>query len=267
MASKKNIQPPKETIKRSPKYLDNEMKFHLMKDFQIQVSQSDFLSLKEELNQNFGILGDVISLMHKNNKKIYYLKTIEKKNIIHKSYQNILNIIYKLNILNNNIINLQTQWENNEKLFLIFDGIKKYILLDNLIKNDNISFNEDCILAIYKQILEYVKMLHDNNIYGCNFNLNTFIYDTELNTIKLTDLGFSKIFKSLKNINDNKLQNGFEFNEYIPPEFINKMNDPQNINNQDKLKNSSYDIWQLGILFYKIATNGKSPYNNVKDEE
>ena len=245
----------------------------MLKDFKVQVTQSDFLTQKEDVHNNFGIFDNVISLMYKNNKKIYYLKIIEKKNLINKSYQNILNNIYKLNNLNKNIniydylINFETHWENNEKLFLIFDAIKKYSLLDNLIRNNNDNLTEENILIIFRQILESVNILHENNIYGNNFNLNTFIYDAESKTIKLTDLGFSKIFKSKKIINDNQLKNGFEFNEYTPPELINKMNDYQNINIIDKIKNSHYDVWQLGILFYKIATFGNSPYDNVKDEE
>ena len=273
MSSKNNKEVQNESIKRSPLFADNDIKYNLLKDFKVQVTQFDFLTQKEDVHNNFGIFDNVISLMYKNNKKIYYLKIIEKKNLINKSYQNILNNIYKLNNLNKNIniydylINFETHWENNEKLFLIFDAIKKYSLLDNLIRNNNDNLTEENILIIFRQILESVNILHENNIYGNNFNLNTFIYDAESKTIKLTDLGFSKIFKSKKIINDNQLKNGFEFNEYTPPELINKMNDYQNINIIDKIKNSHYDVWQLGILFYKIATFGNSPYDNVKDEE
>ena len=35
---------------------------------------------------------------------------------------------------------------------------------------------------------------------------------------------------------DNKLQNGFEFNEYFAPEFISKMNDSSNIYTQENFK-------------------------------
>ena len=33
-----------------------------------------------------------------------------------------------------------------------------------------------------------------------------------------------------------------------------------------QLKNENYDIWKLGILFYKITIFGKSPYNDEKNE-
>ena len=274
MSSKNNLQGSTETLKRCAKINENiEIKCNLLKDFKNQVSQFDFLTQKEEPNKNFGILDEVITLMNKSNKKIYYLKAIDKKDIINKSYQSFLNAIYKLNNQNKNlniydyIINLETQWENNEKLFLVFEAVKKYSLLDNLIKNNSDNLTEENILVIFRHILESVNILHENKIFGCNLTLDSFIYDTESKTIKLTDLGFSKLFKSQKNYNDNKLKNGFEFNEYTPPELINKMNDQLNISIQEKMKNMHYDIWQLGILFYKIATFGKSPFENAKDEE
>jgi serine/threonine protein kinase len=111
-----------------------------------------------------------------------------------------------------------------------------------------------------------VVILHTNKIYGCNLFLDCFIYDKISKTIKFTAIGFSKFYKSNRIIYKNKLQNGFEFNDYFPPEFIAKMNDSSNIYEQEKLKNSYYDIWQLGILFYKIATFGESPFGDAQNE-
>ena len=187
----------------------------------------------------------------------------------------ILNNIYKLNndnLENKNInifdfiVKLQTHWEDNEHLFLVFEAIKKFTLFENLLKNNSGQITEENLLTMFRQILEVVNFLHKNNIYGCNLYINSFIYDKRTQTLKLTDLGFSKIFKSSKNLNDSKLQNSFEFNDYCPPEFISKMNDSANLFEQDKFKNANYDIWQLGILFYKIATFGESPYDDAKDE-
>ena len=274
MSLKTSLQNKSENQSRLTKQKENENKYYLFKDFKVQVSQSDFLTQKEgESNKNFGELDDVLTSMNKTNKKMYYIKTVEKKNIINKPFQNILDNIYTIYNSNKNVniydymINLETQWETNDKLFLVFDAIKNYCLLESIIKNNINNISEENFLIIFRQILESVNILHENNIYGCNLNLNSFIYDIESKRIKLTDLGFSKIFKSKRNINDSKLKNGFEFSEYTPPEFIDKMDDPQNIKIQDKIKNSYYDIWQLGILFYKIVTFGKSPYGNAKNEE
>lgn len=241
--------------------IDIDSQNYLLKDFKFQVTQNDFLKIKEESNKNFGFFDEIMSLLYKNNKTVYYVKIIDKKNIINNSFQNILNAIYKLN-KNDYMINLQTVWEDNERLFLVFDGIKRYSLLENLLKNNSENMTEENIIIIFRQILEVAKLLQENQIFGCNYYMNSFIYDKNTKTIKLTDLGFSKIFKPSKNINDNKLQNGFEFNDYYPPECFNYTN----IYDQDKIKNSYFDIWQLGILFYKIATFGESPFDDAKNE-
>ena len=269
---KSNTQAKNDIPKKIPMFKENEIKYYLLKDFKSIVSLADFMTDKKDDTsiKNFGIFDDIIPLMYKNNKKMYYLKIIEKSNIINKSYQSYLNNVYALHSSNKNIniydfmINLETQWENSDKLYLIFEGIKQYCSLDDLIKNN---ITEENILIIYKDILECINLLHENNIFGINIDLNSFIYDIEAKRIKLTDIGFSKIFKLENIFKKNKLKNGYEFNEYIPPEFLNKMDDEQNINIQEKLKNAQYDIWQLGILFYKIAALGKSPYENAKDEE
>lgn len=255
---------------------ENDIPCHLLKDFKTQVSQSDFVRQKDEQNKNLGFFDEVFSLLYKNNKTLYYVKAIDKKkSIINNSYMSILNTIYKLNDYSQKskniniydyIINLQTHWEDKDRLFLVFNGIKRYTLFENLIKNHSEDITEENIIAIFRQILEVVNFLHENNMFGCNLYLSSFIFDKYSQTIKLTDLGFSKIFKPSKNLNDNILSNGFEFNEYAPPEYIGKDYDPSFSYEVDKIKNSYFDIWQLGILFYKIATFGESPYDDAKNE-
>lgn len=255
---------------------ENDIPCHLLKDFKTQVSQSDFVRQKDEQNKNLGFFDEVFSLLYKNNKTLYYVKAIDKKkSIINNSYMSILNTIYKLNDYSQKskniniydyIINLQTHWEDKDRLFLVFNGIKRYTLFENLIKNHSEDITEENIIAIFRQILEVVNFLHENNMFGCNLYLSSFIFDKYSQTIKLIDLGFSKIFKPSKNLNDNILSNGFEFNEYAPPEYIGKDYDPSFSYEVDKIKNSYFDIWQLGILFYKIATFGESPYDDAKNE-
>ena len=244
---------------------------NIINDSKNRLTQNDFLKISEETNKNFGFLDEVIPLMYKNNKSIYYMKIIDKKSITpNNSYQNIISLIYTINNdkqknkNNDYMINLQTYWEDNEKLFLVFDGIKRYSSLEKFLKNKSENITEENIIIIFRQILEAALLLQEYNIFGCNYNINSFIYDNNTKTIKFTDLGFSKIFKPSKNFYDNKLQNGCEFDEYFPPEFFTKIN--SNLYELDKIKNASFDIWELGILFYKIATFGESPYDDMKNE-
>ena len=71
---------------------------YFMNDSKNRPTQNDFLKINEETNKNFGFLDEVIPLMYKNNKSIYYMKIIDKKNIIfNNSYQNTINTIYTIN--------------------------------------------------------------------------------------------------------------------------------------------------------------------------
>ena len=248
---------------------DNETQLHLQKDFKVQVSLNDFIGRKDTQPKNLGFFDEILKLLYKDNKTSYYIKIIDKKNIINNSYNNILNINYNIkknNHINDYIINLETQWEDNERLFLVFEGIKRYTLLENLLKKHSNNITEENLIIIFRQILESVNYLHQNNIFGCCLYLSSFIFDKLTLTIKLTDLGFSKVFLSDKNIYDNELQNGYKFNDYIPPEVFAKMGSSYNLTEIDKLKNAKFDIWQLGILFYKIASFGESPYDDAKNE-
>ena len=262
---------------------DDCIKSNLLKDFLIKVNKNDFERPKEYISKNFGYLGDVVRLYYKKKQGVmYFLKIYPKSNLKKGIYGNKIDHIfessahYKLDSsdksidIYNYIINLQTCWEDESRLFLIFDGIKRYNTLEYLLKKNKDSITEDNILIIYRQILESVYFLHKNNMFGCVLDLNSFIYDNSDSSsikIKLTDLGFSQILKNEKNIYDSKLQNGFLFNEYAPPEFLSKMSESSNFNEKEKFYNLHYDLWQLGILFFKIASFGESPYNNLKNEE
>ena len=243
----------------------NESPLNLQKEFKVQVSLSDFIGRKDTEPKTLGFFNDILTLLYKANQTSYYIKIIDKKNIINNSFISILNINYSLQIYDY-MLNLETHWEDNERLYLVFEGIKRYTTLENLIKRHANDITEDHLLIIFRQILESIRYLHKNHIYGCCLYLSSFIYDKITQTIKLTDIGFSKVFLSSNNLDDNELQNGFTFNEYTPPEVFEKMGTTFNITEIDKLKNEFYDIWQLGILFFKIATFGESPFEDAKNE-
>jgi serine/threonine protein kinase len=243
----------------------NESPLNLQKEFKVQVSLSDFIGRKDTEPKTLGFFNDILTLLYKANQTSYYIKIIDKKNIINNSFISILNINYSLQIYDY-MLNLETHWEDNERLYLVFEGIKRYTTLENLIKRHANDITEDHLLIIFRQILESIRYLHKNHIYGCCLYLSSFIYDKITQTIKLTDIGFSKVFLSSNSLDDNELQNGFTFNEYTPPEVFEKMGTTFKITEIDKLKNEFYDIWQLGILFFKIATFGESPFEDAKNE-
>ena len=244
----------------------NLISLNLMKDFKEEPNIHDFIGKKDIQPKNVGYLNDMMTLLFKKDKKPYFIKVINKKDIIDELYVKLLNFNYNSKNINSNIedyiVNLQTHFEDKKRIFLVFDAIKRYTPLETFLRKHEKNITEENILIIYRQILEAVEFLHTNNIFGCCLYLSSFIYDKMTQTIKFTDPGFSKIFKSSKKYNSYDVS-GFKFNEYSPPEIIQQMD---NIIEQEKLKNANYDIWQLGILFYKIALLGESPFDINKDQ-
>lgn len=256
------------------------------KDFKNYIKISDLAIPSEDYNtKNFGCLGELIKVQYKINNKVYFLKVIKEEeikkdfnDINYKDYKEVLNTIYKTtgndaqgNDNSEILIDLQTHWEEDKKLILIFKGVKMYMILGECIKKCYKNLTEDIIIKIYKQILDSVNFLHQNKIYGCDLSINSFIYDIKEENIKLTDLGFTKIFSSSIKNNNNNLVNEIGFDDYIPPEFLSKMNDVTNANEIEIEKkgvcSEYYDIWRLGILFYKIATCCQSPFNETDTEK
>ena len=240
---------------------------HLAKDFKGKVTAHDFIGSRDIESKHIGYFDNIQTVLYKENKNVYYIQAIDKEKIIDiKNLQKYLNINYNNDNFDDYILNLETQYEENGKLFLVFEGIKRYTSLEKFLKKHANNINEDNLIVIFRHILESANFLHHNNIFGCQLFLNSYIYDILTQTIKLTDTGFSKIFDLSDDCYDNTLENGFKFNEYTPPEILTNASNCYSKEELEKIQNSFYDIWQLGILFYKIATIGQSPYNDAKNE-
>ena len=126
---------------------EDSIKNHLLKDFMVKVNKNDFERPKEYIAKNFGYLGDVVKLYYKKKRDVmYFLKIFQKSNLRKGIYGNKIDVIFETSAhykLNSNdksrdiydyIINLQTAWEDESRLFLIFDGIKRYKTLEYLLK-------------------------------------------------------------------------------------------------------------------------------------
>ena len=229
-------------------------------------SAKDFQKEKNKKNEikkiyNLGYLGQSLKITYlKNKKELYFLKPLDKDFLLKTiNLPTILENIYKCN--NEYSIELITHLEDEKNIYFIFNYLEKYSTLLDFIKNKN--FNEETLLIIYKQILLSINNLHKNKIYGCNLHLSSFIFDEINKKIKFTDNGFSKMLKKNKR-NSYKYKN-IEFTEYTPSEYLISM---KNNNDNNNIINEKYDMWQIGILFYKIATKNEiSPYPQCKNIE
>ena len=229
-------------------------------------SAKDFQKEKNKKNEikkiyNLGYLGQSLKITYlKNKKEFYFLKPLDKDFLLKTiNLKTTLENIYKCN--NEYSIELITHLEDEKNIYFIFNFLEKYSTLLDFVKNKN--FNEETLLIIYKQILLSINNLHKNKIYGCNLHLSSFIFDEINKKIKFTDNGFSKMLKKNKK-NSYKYKN-IEFTEYTPSEYLISM---KNNNENNNIINEKYDMWQIGILFYKIATKNEiSPYPQCKNVE
>ena len=229
-------------------------------------SAKDFQKEKNKNNEikkiyNLGYLGQSVKITYlKNKKELYFLKPLDKEYLLKTiNLKTILENIYKCN--NEYSIELITHLEDEKNIYFIFNFIEKYSTLLEFIKNKN--FNEETLLIIYKQILLSINNLHKNKIFGCNLHLSSFIFDEINKKIKFTDNGFSKMLK--KNKKNTYKYNNIEFTEYTPNEYLISLKNNSDNNN---VINEKYDMWQIGILFYKIATRNEiSPYPQCKNVE
>lgn len=245
---------------------------------------------------------DVMRTTLKEEKLQYFLAKI-KKQCINTKDEKFLSNIYSMqkqfkdkNPKEYFPVQLNCHWEDQNNLYLLFKNIPNYISLTDYLSSLNQPITDAHLLQIYSQILKNVQILHKNERFGTHLYMSSFIVDLLDNhnkqqefTIRLTDLGFSKLCKPNYDFNF-KLKTGFEINEYMPREYILEMDEKTKYNGHNLAEslpinkpnpntgrliysssiqseddcfvyNESYDIWQLGILFYKIANNGVSPYN------
>ena len=231
-------------------------------DFTGELSVKCFMKMKKP-KVNLGYLDETLRLCYLQNgiptNKHFLIKIIKKK-VIYQSFvkKEFLDIIY--NCACDYSIQLRNHWEEDTNLYLVFKDIPKFITLEDKLKSQYVT--ERTLFTYFNQILTTVSNLHSKQMYGCILGLSSFIYDVGEDKILLTDIGFSKLFPKKKSLNPYKLPNGFDFNEYLPREYLLAKSDSVRTDNLiDDKYDESYDVWQLGILFFIMASeNNESPF-------
>ena len=234
------------------------------KDFHFPLSLDDF-KIEENKKKNLGSLGELNIITYLKTKKSYLLKITKKKEILlNKNIKSILDNIYKIQS-NPYCIKLLYHFEDDEQFYFIFRNYEKTKTILELFSEYEINDNNLCI--IYHQILIGLSFIHKQKIYGSLLNINSLIYDENDRVIKLTDCGFSNLFPDKKEDNPYILNNGALFSEYTPPEFLLEKSFLSKKNNEDNKKGEKYDMWQIGVLFFKLASENKSPFEGNESSQ
>ena len=90
ITGKEEYAPKVENLNASP--------LNLQKEFKAQVSLTDFIGRKDTEPKTLGFFDNILTLLYKANNTSYYIKIIDKKNIIINSFITILNINYSIQI-------------------------------------------------------------------------------------------------------------------------------------------------------------------------
>ena len=225
-----------------------------------------------------GKFGNINSGLFISSAQVVVIKTYNNissrlKNKVAKS----LDILYKLNhkILIKPIkLPYEEIFDDNNNLKIVYENNN----LDNveeLISKFG-SLDEKIIQIYIRQLLEGLKYLHENKIYHKNLKPNNIFVDSD-GTIQIYDcLIDNLLIENTGNIYE-YLLNSENINYYIPPFFIQKFNEQNNVNESiDKLYDynsqnifndwQSYDLWFLGCLIIEVFSRKKPwSYYNINN--
>lgn len=190
-------------------------------------------------------------------KIIYFLKN-------EKDYYNYLQVKAKKILLNewevgrnldhiNIIKTLDIDVEKMSLIFEYYNSIDLFYYISNInspLFEYPIKTKNEYSIDIYKQILNGVKYLHDNNIVHLDIKLENIIINIDTRIIKIIDFGKAiKLEKENNQTSINKVHNSksnWGTLQYLPPEYFSK---------SETVDLFKIDIWACGILLYNLIYN------------
>jgi len=114
-------------------------------------------------------------------------------------------------------------------------------------------FDKICILI---NIAEGIGFCHEKGVFHRNICAKNILINNELNDVRITGFEHAKSLHMSETISSTSLSQRNE--KIIPPE---ELNSPL----REDLNLRLYDIYQSGLLFFRIIRNGEWPFNKVFD--
>ena len=209
-----------------------------------EACKADFEAL-EDKNIGKGGFGCVWKVRHKETKKVYAIKVINKESIIKQKLIEQTNreiqIMYKL--YHPHIIKLSNHFEDDEDFCLIMQYASKGQLYSQIKRLKRLDQKQAA--QYMREIISAVKYLHTRNppIIHRDIKPENVLLDND-GRCKLADFGWSNFEESNK-----QRETYCGTPEYLAPEMINKSGHDERV-----------DIWSLGVLLFEMLT-GKTPFN------
>lgn len=178
------------------------------------------------------------------------VKKISISNLNAKSIKKIRDEIQVMDIIKKNphpnIVSCYDVIDDIDTIYIIME----YCSDGDLNKYLGCPLPEKKVKLYFKQIIEGLEYLHNNNIIHRDIKPKNILLTNNKKNIKLCDFGLSKITNGLTRVNTicgSPL--------YMAPEILNQ-----------KEYNNTIDIWSLGIIVYEMLY-GYHPLNDCKDLE
>jgi hypothetical protein len=195
---------------------------------------NNFIELE---NIGNGSYGSVYKVYHKYEKNLYAIKKVHITNELIKDNFDIFREIQLFSKLNHkNIVRYYSSWlnDNNSTLYIQMELCETTFrdYLNNIKQDESI----DKRISYFKQIVEGIKYLHDNDIIHRDIKPSNILFVDD--TVKICDFGLARNVNNTSNIINGSSEVGTSF--YRAPEI-----DSHNYNNK-------IDVYSLGIILIEL---------------
>ncbi|XP_036366987.1 SNF-related serine/threonine-protein kinase isoform X7 [Octopus sinensis] len=149
-----------------------------------------------------------------------------------------------------NVVRLYEVIDTQTKLYLILELGDGGDLYDYIMKHDK-GLNDSLARKYFKQIVDAISYCHQLHVCHRDLKPENVVFFEKLGIVKLTDFGFSNVFKPGK-----KLETSCGSLAYSAPEIL----------LGDSYDAPAVDVWSLGVVLYMLVC-GTPPFYEANDSE